>query len=315
MEQEREHVAMLEAQLARVVIGKEAVIRLVLVALLAGGHVLLVDVPGVAKTRLARALAASLRLSFARIQATPDLLPGDIVGVSVYDLKTQEFHYRPGPVFHHIVLVDELNRATPRTQSALLECMEERQATVDGVSRPVPEPFCVVATQNPVEMEGTYPLPEAQLDRFLLAAAVGYPERADEVRLVAELADGDGLGGLEAVAGPEDVLRWRSACQTVRLDPVLREYVVDVVRATRDDAGVRLGASPRASLALARAARALAWLEGRPFVRPDDVQRLAVPVLAHRLLVSADSDVMGRDAAWAVQEAVGRVPVPTETVP
>jgi MoxR-like ATPase len=302
-------------QVGQAVLGKEAIVRLLLAALVAGGHVLLVDVPGVAKTRLARALARSLDLGFSRIQGTPDLLPGDVVGVSVFDPRTHDFHYRPGPILHHLVLVDEINRATPRTQSALLECMEERQVTVDGTTYPVPEPFMVMATQNPVEMEGTYPLPEAELDRFLLATAVGYPDREQEILMIERVTVDDPLERMTALAGAADVLAWRRAAAAVRLDAPVEEYLVDVVRATREHPGVRLGASPRATLALARAARAWAWLAGREYVIPDDVKQLARPVLAHRLLVAADVEVAGKGGADVVAEVLEAVAVPTEETP
>jgi MoxR-like ATPase len=302
----------LVAQVGQAVVGKERVARLVLATLIAGGHALLVDVPGVAKTRMARALARSLALTHSRVQATPDLLPGDVVGVSVFDPRTQDFRYRPGPVMHHLVLVDEINRATPRTQAALLECMEERQVTVDGVTHPVPEPFMVMATENPVEMEGTYPLPEAQLDRFLIATEVGYPAREEEVAMVDRLAVDDPLDRFQAVAGPEEVLAWQAAARAVRLHPVVQEYLVDVVRATREHSGVRLGASPRAVMGLARMARAWAWMHGRDFVRPEDIKDLAGPVLAHRLMLAADTEVMGKAGRDVVAEVLEQVPVPTE---
>jgi MoxR-like ATPase len=311
----RNHQQMISAltdQIGRAVIGKEAVVRLLLTGLVAGGHVLLVDVPGVAKTRLARAVSRSLDLSFKRIQATPDLLPGDVVGVSVFDPKAQDFHYRPGPILNQVVLVDEINRATPRTQSALLEAMEERQVTVDGVTYPVPEPFMVLATQNPIEMEGTYPLPEAQLDRFLLSTGVGYPERDDEMTMVDRLAADDPLEQFEPLATQQDVLAWRKSAREVRLDPTVLAYLVDVVRATREHPGVRLGASPRAAIALARAVRAWAWLGGRDFVSPDDVKALAGAVLAHRLQVGADAEVMGKAGLHVIAEVLESLAVPTE---
>lgn len=301
-------------QVDRVVIGKREVARLLLAALVAGGHVLLVDVPGVAKTRLARAFAASLALGFQRIQGTPDLLPGDVVGVAVYDPRTADFTYRPGPVLSHVVLVDEVNRATPRTQAALLECMEERQVTVDGVTHPVPEPFLVLATENPVEMEGTYPLPEAQLDRFLLATTVGYPSAAEELEMLRRLGTDDPMSTLAPVASAADVATWRREAGAVRVDPVVEQYVVALVRATRAEPGIRLGASPRATLALIRAVRAWAYLNGRAYALPDDVKRLAVPVLGHRLLMAADAEVLGDSGADAVRRVLEGVPAPTEAL-
>jgi MoxR-like ATPase len=299
-------------QIDQVVMGKRDVARLVLTGLVARGHVLLVDVPGVAKTRLARAFARSLALSFQRIQATPDLLPGDVVGVSLFDPKTTDFVYRPGPVLNHIVLVDEVNRATPRTQAALLECMEERQVTVDGVTRPTPDPFMVLATENPVEMEGTYPLPEAQLDRFLLAVSVGYPEEADELTMMRRLSAEDPLPALSAVATSEDVRRWQREAHQVRMDAAVEAYLLAIVRNTRIEQGVRLGASPRATLALTRAARAYAYVSGRSYVLPDDIKTLAAPVLGHRLLLAADAAVMGESGREAVARVVASTAPPTE---
>lgn len=310
-----DHVTRFDAvldQMDQVVMGKREVARLLLCAMIARGHVLLVDVPGVAKTRMSRAFALSLDLSFQRIQGTPDLLPGDVVGVSVYDPKSGEFHYRPGPVLSHLVLVDEVNRATPRTQAALLECMEERQVTVDGVTRPVPEPFMVLATENPVEMEGTYPLPEAQLDRFLLSVSVGYPSEAEELDMIRRLGGDDPLAALKPVATAADVERWRHEAGQVRLDPVLEEYLVALVRATRDQPGLRLGASPRSTLALSRAVRAWAYLHGRTFALPDDIKAMAVPVLSHRLLMAADAEVMGASGQDAVKRVLELTPAPTE---
>ena len=300
-------------QLDRVVVGKREVARLLLAAMVAGGHVLLVDVPGVAKTRLSRAFAASLALGFQRIQGTPDLLPGDVVGVSVYDPRTADFTYRPGPVLSHLVLVDEINRATPRTQAALLECMEERQVTVDGATHPVPEPFMVLATENPVEMEGTYPLPEAQLDRFLLSTTVGYPSAAEELDMLRRLGTDDPLATLTPVASAADVATWRREAARVRVDPVVEQYVVALVRATREQPGIRLGASPRATLALIRTVRAWAYLNGRAYVLPDDVKAMAVPVLGHRLLMAADAEVLGDSGADAVRRVLEVVAAPTET--
>lgn len=299
-------------QIERAVVGKSHVTRLLLTALIADGHVLLVDVPGVAKTRVTRALARSLDLGFARIQGTPDLLPGDVVGVSVYDPRSGDFRYRPGPVLTQLVLVDEVNRATPRTQSALLECMEEHQVTVDGTTYPVPEPFMVLATQNPIEMEGTYPLPEAQLDRFLMTTPIGYPSLADETEMVSRLHGSDPLLDLTPLAGPDEVVAWRRAAQSVRLEGPVEQYLVEVVRATREHADVRLGASPRATVALSRAVRAWAWLSGREFAIPDDVKALAIPVLAHRLLLRADAEVLGKTSQEVIADVLTRVTVPTE---
>ncbi|MGC8486906.1 MAG: AAA family ATPase [Clostridia bacterium] len=310
-EQEQTLQAVID-QIDRAVVGKAHVVKLLLTALITGGHVLLVDVPGVAKTRLARSLALSLNLSFARIQATPDLLPGDVVGVSVYDPATAGFRYRPGPVLNQVVLVDEVNRATPRTQSALLESMEEHQVTVDGVSHPIPSPFIVMATQNPIEMEGTYPLPEAQLDRFLFATPVGYPDAEDEMEMVRRLGQDEPLDRFEPVAGPGDVLRWRRAALQVHLSQPVQQYLVDIVRQTRTLPRIQLGASPRAALWYSRAVRVYAWLAGREYVLPDDVKSLATPILAHRMLLSADAEVLGRSRDEVVQEVLASVPAPTE---
>jgi MoxR-like ATPase len=274
----------------------------------------LVDVPGVAKTRLARALARSLDLSFSRIQATPDLLPGDVVGVAVYDPATATFRYRPGPVLHQLVLVDEVNRATPRTQAALLESMEEHQVTVDGVTYPLPTPFLVVATENPVEMEGTYPLPEAQLDRFLLATPVGYPSAAEEQAMVARLGQDEPLDRFEALAGPGDVRRWQQAAQGVHLAAPVAEYLVAIVRQTRVHPRILLGASPRAALWFARVVRASACTARCALALPDDVKASAAPVLAHRLVLAADATVLGRSGAEVSAEVVAAVPAPTEQI-
>ena len=301
-------------QIEQAVVGKGDVVRLLLTALVSGSHVLLVDVPGVAKTRLARALALSLNLSFARIQATPDLLPGDVMGVSVYDPATGQFRYRPGPVLNQIVLVDEVNRATPRTQSALLESMEEHQVTVDGVTHPIGAPFMVMATQNPVEMEGTYPLPEAQLDRFLLATPVGYPDVQEEMEMVRRLGQDEPMDRFRPLADPGDVLSWRQAALDVHLSLPVQQYLVDIVRQTRVHSRISLGASPRASLWFSRAVRAYAWLQGRRYVLPDDVKALAVPVLAHRVLLSADAEVLGRSGVDVIEEVKASVAAPTEQI-
>lgn len=301
-------------QIEQAVVGKGDVVRLLLTALVSGSHVLLVDVPGVAKTRLARALALSLNLSFARIQATPDLLPGDVMGVSVYDPATGQFRYRPGPVLNQIVLVDEVNRATPRTQSALLESMEEHQVTVDGVTHPIGAPFMVMATQNPVEMEGTYPLPEAQLDRFLLATPVGYPDVQEEMVMVRRLGQDEPMDRFRPLADPGDVLSWRQAALDVHLSLPVQQYLVDMVRQTRVHPRILLGASPRASLWFSRAVRAYAWLQGRRYVLPDDVKALAVPVLAHRVLLSADAEVLGRSGVDVIEEVKASVAAPTEQI-
>jgi len=296
----------------RVIVGKEAAVELCLVALLCEGHVLIEDVPGIGKTMLAKALARSLGCTFKRIQCTPDLLPSDVTGVSFFSQKTGEFEFRPGPVFAQVLLVDEINRATPRTQSSLLECMEERQATVDGVTRPLVRPFVVMATQNPVELEGTFPLPEAQLDRFMLRVRMGYPEEAEERAILRRFRVDDPLATLEPVAGPEELAAMQRACREVLVGEAAEGYAVAVSRATRGHADIELGLSPRGTLALYRGAQALAALRGRDYVKPDDVKYLAPAVIAHRLMLNVESGLRGRVADELVAEVVAAVPVPVE---
>ncbi len=295
----------LRANVERVVLGKHEEIGLVLAALAAQGHVLLEDVPGTAKTILARSIAQTIRGgTFSRIQCTPDLQATDVTGLSIYDQKTREFEFRPGPIFANVVLVDEINRAMPKTQSALLEAMAEQQVTVDGVTRALPSPFLVIATENPIEQEGTFPLPEAQLDRFTLRTALGYPDEATEVQILQAQRHGHPLASLEADLSADDVLALQGAVEEVYIDDVLVEWTVQLVRATRIADGVALGASVRGSLALERTARAWALLQGRDHVVPDDVSTLFLPVLAHRLLLSAsflaETRGLGRDAALAL---------------
>jgi MoxR-like ATPase len=293
----------------RVLVGKRAIVELAIVSVLCEGHLLLEDVPGIGKTTLARALAQSIGGSFRRLQCTPDLLPSDVTGVSVFDQRTAEFVFRPGPIFTNVLLADEINRATPRTQSAVLEAMQEAQVSVDGITRRVPRPFVVLATQNPVELEGTFPLPEAQLDRFLMRLSLGYPSEADEEALVtrgvASFAE-----ALEPVATCEEVLSAVAAVGGVRVHEDVGRYLVRVTRATRSDADVRLGASPRATLALHRAVQAWAAMRGRDYVMPDDVKRMAVPVLAHRLIASLEARLRGRDSVAIVESILDAVPVP-----
>lgn len=298
----------------RVVVGKEEAVTLMLVALLCEGHVLLEDVPGLGKTTLAKSLARSLGLTFQRIQFTPDLLPSDVTGVAYFNQRDQEFQFRPGPIFANVLLADEINRATPRTQSALLEAMEERQVTVDGETYPLPRPFFVLATENPVELEGTFPLPEAQLDRFLMRIGLGYPTREEEKRIARRFMADNPLEGLRPVLSAEELPSLASACRRVYVAEAVEDYLVDLVRASREAAGVSLGASPRATIALLRGAQALAALEGRDFVLPDDVKRLAGPVLSHRLIPTSQGYLHGQAGSQLVGELLERIPAPVEDV-
>jgi MoxR-like ATPase len=293
-----------------VIEGKAEAVRLGLTVLLAEGHVLIEDVPGVGKTMLAKALARSTDCSVRRIQFTPDLLPSDITGVSAYNQERREFEFKPGPVFANIVVGDEINRASPKTQSALLECMEERQVTVDGTTYPLAPPFMVIATQNPIEMEGTYPLPEAQRDRFTARIAMGYPSAESELAMLDAHASSSPLEALEPVAGAEDIRDLIAAVRQVHVAETLKQYVISLVTATRSTPELRLGASPRATLHLLRASRARAALDGRDFVIPDDVQALALPVLAHRLLPSAEALLARQLPEQVLAAIVGKVPLP-----
>jgi len=294
----------------RVIVGKRAELQLALTALLCQGHVLIEDVPGVGKTMLARSIARSTGCLFKRVQFTPDLLPTDVTGVSIYNAKTSDFEFRPGPIMAQIVLADEINRATPKTQSALLEAMEERQVTVDGVSHKVPSPFMVLATQNPIEYEGTFPLPEAQLDRFMLRVHLGYPSKTDEVVIMDRQQMVHPVEELEQVTDASEVLRLQTAVKAIYVDPLIKQYIVEIVEATRKHESVYLGASPRGSLALYRAAQAFALLEGRDFVIPDDVKALAYPALGHRVIVSPSARVKNVTAAAIINDCLSRVPVP-----
>jgi MoxR-like ATPase len=293
-----------------VIEGKAEAVRLALTVLLAEGHVLIEDVPGVGKTMLAKALARSTDCSVRRIQFTPDLLPSDITGVSAYNQERREFEFKPGPVFANIVVGDEINRASPKTQSALLECMEERQVTVDGTTYPLAPPFMVIATQNPIEMEGTYPLPEAQRDRFTARISMGYPSAESELAMLDAHGSSSPLEALEPVARAEDMRELIAAVRKVHVADALKQYVIKLVTATRSTPELRLGASPRATLHLLRASRARAALDGRDFVIPDDVQALALPVLAHRLLPSAEALVARQLPEQVLATIVGQVPLP-----
>ena len=295
---------------SKVIVGKQPVIKRALAAVIAKGHILIEDVPGVGKTMLAKSISSSIGCSFKRIQFTPDLLPSDIVGVSIYNQSTREFQFRPGPVMAQIVLVDEINRATPKTQSALLEAMEELQVSVDGVTRPLEQPFIVMATQNPIEYEGTFPLPEAQLDRFLMRISLGYPSFTDELSVIEQQEKTHPIDELEAVASPEDVIKLQKAAQNVYVDTAVREYIVGLIEATRNHEDVFLGASPRASLGMFRAVRGMAILRDRDYVIPDDVKELAYAVLAHRLILSPAARMRGLHTGQVIDGLLESVAVP-----
>jgi MoxR-like ATPase len=299
------------AAMQTVITGKPGAVRLALTVLLAEGHILIEDVPGVGKTQLAKALARSIDCSVRRVQFTPDLLPSDITGVSAYNQERREFEFKPGPIFANIVLGDEINRASPKTQSALLESMEERQVTVDGRTYPLQPPFMVIATQNPIEMEGTYPLPEAQRDRFMTRISIGYPDKVSELAMLESHGGGSPLDQLKPVAHASDVRALVVAVREVHVSAPIRQYIIDLVNATRSATELRLGASPRAALHLLRASRAHAALDERDFVIPDDVQALAVPVLAHRLLPSAEAMVGHELPDQVLTGILRRLPLPT----
>ena len=305
-------VAKIRDNVGKVIVGKGDVVDLALVALLCEGHILFEDVPGIGKTTLAMALARSLDCMFRRIQFTPDLLPSDVTGLAVYNQKTQEFEFRAGPLMTQILLADEINRATPRTQSALLEAMQERQITVDGVTRVLPRPFLVLATQNPIELEGTFPLPEAQVDRFFMKLELGYPSEDEENAILLRFERDEPLEHLQPVVNTETILAMQRVVRTVRVEASVRDYVIAIVRATRAHTSVELGASPRGSLYLYHAAQAFAALRGRDFVLPDDIKHLTPFVLTHRLIISAQTRLRGRDAKQIVKEVVEAVPVPVE---
>ena len=302
----------LTENIGRVIVGKKEVIELVLVALLCEGHLLIEDVPGIGKTMLAKATAKSLGGSFRRIQFTPDLLPSDVTGIHYFNQKTSEFQFRPGPIIANIVLADEINRATPRTQSCLLECMQEQQITVDEETVPLPRPFLVMATQNPIELEGTFPLPEAQLDRFLLRVKLGYPTEGEEGAILTRFQQENPLDALFSVVEAAELLELQRLCRQVYVEDSVRNYVIAITRATRNHQDIELGASPRASLSLYLAAQSLAAIRGRNYVIPDDVKYLAVPTLAHRLIARTEARLRGRSLGDIVTEIVSTLPVPVE---
>ncbi|MGZ6256047.1 MAG: AAA family ATPase [Candidatus Limnocylindria bacterium] len=299
------------ANVERVIVGKHLEVRMALVALLCEGHILIEDVPGVGKTMLAKAISRSVGCSFRRIQFTPDLLPSDVTGLSIFNQKTQEFEFRPGPIMAQVVLADEINRATPKTRSALLECMEERQATIDGTTYPMPSPFLVMATQNPIEYEGTFALPEAQLDRFMLRLRIGYPKAMEEIVILDEQKRTHPIEAIHQVLDVEELRQMQTAIKEVYVDQAVAEYIVRLVTATREHPDVYLGASPRGSINLYRSAQAFAAMEGRDYVIPDDIKSLAVAILAHRLIVKSQASLREIDPDRIVREILASVPVTT----
>jgi MoxR-like ATPase len=309
-DREQRQIMQVIENVERVIVGKRKTIQLSLVALLCGGHVLLEDVPGVGKTMLVKAIAKSLDLNFRRIQFTPDLLPSDVTGVSVYNQKTMEFEFRPGPIMSHVVLADEINRTSPKTQAALLEALEEGNITVDGTTIPIEPPFFVMATQNPIEYEGTFPLPEAQLDRFLLQLHLGYPDPSQEAEMLERIKDQHPIETIETVMSRETLLSLQKAVRQVYVDPDIVRYIVDIVAATRSAPGIYLGASPRGSIALFRTAQALAFIRGRSYVIPDDVKELVPSTLSHRMMLTSEARLSGLTIERVLRDILYKIPVP-----
>jgi len=309
MDDAQKFVSPLIENVERVIVGKRSAIEFIMVALLCEGHVLLEDVPGSGKTMLARSIAASLGISFKRIQCTPDLLPNDITGVSVFNQKSGEFEFKPGPIFVNILLADEINRATPRTQAALLEAMQEQQVTVDGVTRDLPRPFLVLATQNPIEYEGTFPLPEAQLDRFLMRLSIGYPSRADERQILVNLWREHPITKIGKVVDGKELSTLQKRVWDVNVDATLQDYIVALAEATRSHADLQLGVSPRGSLGLLKAAQAFAAIRGRDYVIPDDIKTLVPLTLAHRLILRPEAELRGRTARTILEDVLEKTPL------